>query len=831
MDFLDLKKLILVLVLSSPIIFIQPVSGSSHGNQLNPANQPPGLTTNTAAFNIFQENLRTPSGILYGDVMKWPELKPLGETSWKYSLSLEAGYLGATGDTGSAAFREYGDWSEGLILNRFRSIAENEETAQYIKVHGGGVGRDDQYLEFATGKYGNYDISIAYDSTPHLFTTNAHVLWQGIGTNNLTLPNNLTPGLNTTAEILNAFQSINPSTLALERDKLSVSFNVDSLKQLKLFADGSIEWREGTRPFGGAFTYPTLGQVAETVEPVDYLTHTINLGFSYSGSTYQANLSYAGSFFRNNNKTLIWDNPGLFFTTPPANVILTPEQGQFALAPDNNSHNIRGDLATTLPFWNSRLTVSASYNVSSQNDSLVPPTINTGLIGNPGRTINLDQWNTLNALSSRTADAEIESLDLHSKVTMRPITKLNLIGELRYRDQDNKTDYTAFNPLTGEYGYLALDGGLGGPFPSLSTIFDPTRPGDRVRFRSIPFDKDTLLVSAGANYRLSNKTKIFTSYEREEMHYSHREVDEVVDNRYKLQLSHRKIGLGTLRFSYEFSDRNTDDYNFNPYEPFYTSSLPNFISRFTDGNEPHTLSALRKYDLAEKDTHSISLKFNAIIRDNMDIMVTGSYVDEDYDADFGLNYTESVTANIEWNYQFALNGSLYAYYSFQSDERRLTNINDAGPRAADPDPGGPVYPLDNLWSEKISEKNHSIGSGLNISLGEITINLDYSYLHSDGKFNYSFASPAAILGSPALQEVADGFPDQTFTYHLFEGNAKWQVRENINLNFLYRYERENLDDFHYNGLTEPVVGNDIYLLTIPENYKTHIFMFTVETSF
>lgn len=814
------------LLLMLPATQAAPVgTGAANGNQLNPDNLPPAALPDPAGLNKYQQDLRSPTGLLYPDVTLLPALKALGESDWQYNLSVEAGFITTSNDTRPASFIEYGDWSEGPILNRFSAQLENPGTAHYAEAYGGGLGRDDQFIQLSAGRYGKYNLTLAYDAIPHVFSTNARVLWDGKGTDQLTLPSALTPGGSTLTEVQAAFQATDNS-ISLERNKLKMSFDFNPNRHIKFFADGTIEWRDGARPFGGTFTFPGLGQVSETIEPINYITHDVQLGLNYTGSKYQVNLAYTGSFFRNHYKTLSWENPGL---TPFAT--LTPERGRFALAPDNDYHNIRGDFAASLPFWSSRFTASLSYNQSTQNDMLIAPTLNTGLIGNPANPVDLNMWNTVGALSRDRADAEIDAVNLHTKLIMNPIRRLRLTGEIRYHSKDNKTDYTAFNPLTGQYGYLALDGGLDGLAPSVSDIFDPARPGSRVRFRNMPFDKDSVLLSAGADYGVTNSTNLIANIEREEIHYTARELEKVIDNRFQFRLVHRKIGLGTARLSYEFSNRDGDNYNSNPYEPFYTSSLPDFISQFPDGNVLHTLSAMRKYDIAGRDSHTVNGRFNAIIGDKMDLMLTGSYTDKDYHARFGLNYSETVTANVEWNYQFALNGSVYAFYSYQHDDRKLTNINDAGLSSSNPDPGGPVYPLDRMWSEKITETNHNVGAGLNFTHDNLTFDLTYSYLYSNSRFHYDYASTAAFSNLFSAAEAGNGFPDQTYKNQLVEANLRWLVREGTNLRLLYRFEKEDLNDFHYAGLTQPVITDDIFLMAVPQNYAAHVIAVTIETSF
>ena len=794
-----------------------------HGNQLNTQNRPSMLFPDPGGLNIFQQNIRTPGGFLYPDVWKRPDLKTAGEGNWQYSLSLAAGALGVSDGPGPASFTEYGDWKEGFVLNRFDAFAMNARTANYFGLYGGSTGRSDQYVQASAGKYGQYNLTLAFDSIPHIFTSNARVLWKGAGTDYLALPPGLTPGSSSVSEVLAALQITGASTLALEREKAQVAFDFSPSRKLKIAATGSMEWREGARPFGGGFNYPGFGQVTEIMEPVDYVTNQVDLGLAYTGEAYQGSLAYSGSYFSNHYGSLTWENPGL---TPIP--LLTPAQGRFALAPDNQFHNLRADFASSLPYWNSRVTTSMSYTQSLQNDVLIPPTITSGTVGSPPFIFNYDLWNTVDALSTDRAGAETQSLMVHSRLSMNPTPRLSLAGEFRYDDQDNETRYTAYNPLTGEYGYIAMDGGYG------PLVFDPDSAGSRarIRFRSIPFEKDLIHLAGNADYQWSEDTEIGVGIEREAMDYSMRELEEVIDDRYRLSLIHRVPGSGTLRMSYEYSERTGDDYEPNPYEPYYTSSLPNYIPRFPDGQIVHTLSAMRKYDIAGRSGHTLEIKYNWIVSENMDLMVGGKYLDIDYKGDYGLNAARSLAANLEWNYQIALNRTVYAFYSFQSEERSQTNITDAGLRSSDDDPGGPVYPLGNRWSEDTRETNHNLGAGLSLGFDEITLDLNYSYLLADSEFAYTYASTAAFRNLFPPGEAGSGFPDQKFRHHLLEGNLRWQARDNLGVRVLYRFEREDLDDFHYQGLSGPLVGGDqIYLVTIPEDYSNHVVGLILETSF
>ena len=521
----------ILLLLPISAVFADSGQGAQPGRgyALNPHGILPGLTPDPNGLNPLSRGTRTPAGFLYGQPWQPPSLAPLSSTDWLYDLSFEVGYLATTGDTDSARFREYADMNEGTFVPGFALLAEEPGSGRYLEAYGGAVGRSDEYYQFDFGKAGYYRFSAFYNSIPHEFARGVPVLWNGVGSERLELPPELTPGGSTAVAVRDAFDAADNSRLSLERDEAGVSVRIMPLESLDLFASASSEERDGTRPFGGAFTFPFLGQVTESVEPIDYTTNEVSAGIHYMAELLQANLIYTGSWFRNDKDTLVWESPGL--ATSPGDFI--PGEGRFALAPDNDYHNIRLDLAAPLPWWRGRYSVSAAYSNMRQDDDLRPPTISSATIAGATGPINLDLWNTVDALSRRKADAEIEARMLHGRLQLQPFRLLRLGAEMRLHYQHNKTDYTAFNPLTGDYGYIALDGGLGADIPSLSGVFEPDFPGSRVRYRSIPFDKDTSRLGLTADYRLGRKSSLGLSAEHEEAEERHAQPrhDATVDHR------------------------------------------------------------------------------------------------------------------------------------------------------------------------------------------------------------------------------------------------------------------------------------------------------------
>src|SRR5688572_21456507 len=173
-----------------------PGASAPPGNALNPApvnpsaagrwTDPDGIATRIPAA-------RTPSGLPYGIPHD-----PGGEAdeksqAWITSGFVEAGLLGVWGDEKSQGWRNYKDLQDGLYLGSFGFMAEKPREARFVEVTGGAPGRDDAFVRARTGRYNDWKALAWYDSVPQVFTTTYRSLWNGLGSDTLTL-NGLRPG-------------------------------------------------------------------------------------------------------------------------------------------------------------------------------------------------------------------------------------------------------------------------------------------------------------------------------------------------------------------------------------------------------------------------------------------------------------------------------------------------------------------------------------------------------------------------------------------------------------------------------------------------------------
>jgi hypothetical protein len=118
--------------------------------------------------------------------------------------------------------------------------------------------------------------------------------------------------------------SLAPVNIETDRQILEIGSKYLPTRKVKLYADYSRQQRDGVNVMAGArFT-----QSAFLPRPVDDYTDQVNAGMRFAVGPVNPGLAYFGSFYRNKNNSLTWDNP---YTADPGG-----EQGRLALEPDND---------------------------------------------------------------------------------------------------------------------------------------------------------------------------------------------------------------------------------------------------------------------------------------------------------------------------------------------------------------------------------------------------------------------------------------------------------------------------------------------------------------
>jgi hypothetical protein len=780
---------------------------------------------------------RSPSGNLYNCPPPSPQPDEHGD--WRYYGVLQAGLLGTSGDDNNALWNRYVDWDTGLILGLLDMTFERPEDGTYANVRASRLSDDDQYYQAVFGRAGSYKIQAFLRDMPNVLSNNAKPIWNGIGSNRLTLPSSLVAGGSTSAEVAAVSAAMPERTLSVRREKQGVGFSLYLTPQWTAYANLSDEERKGTRPYGGPFffnyPFPDNGGVLETVKPIDDATINLNGGLRFAGSVWRMDLGYSGSFYRDRYTRYTFQTPFALSPVVPGAVSAPLTTGQMSTEPDNDYHNLKAAFTRKIPL-NGELSLTASAGRMSQNDTLIAPIDCQGVFGiglagslQPGPQnpflYNCANWNSGAALSRPSADMRIDTTLVDARVVLQPSSDWTIRGGLRFNREDYRNVYLAFNPLTGQYGYVSENGAQGSVVPGESGIWDPlTGASSITRVSSLPLDMQTIEGTFGADWKLGAHDTLGATYTFTRYEPGKRERSEVDDNSIKLTWVDRALDWLTLRANVTYLKQSGDRYDYDPYDFTYSIDLPGFVPP-SSGVPAHTVEDLRKYDLSSRDESKVDLMATVQPRDDMTISASLRGDWNDYDAELGRQRYDTLGVTLQWEWQPTPTTNASVYYGYDRSKLRLANVNEINASGSDPSLGGSTYPDLGRWWADDNERNHNAGMTLNHRIGRVQVDANWNLLYSRGTTSYRYASPLApAYPDPGVTGAGTGaFPPMTYRVNTLNIGVTIPLMTRISLRLFDTYERGSISDWHYLGFdTSRVYDHRVYTDGGPESYDANL---------
>lgn len=753
---------------------------------------------------------RTPTGQMYNIPTTPPDIAEGNATT--FHATVEAGVVGSSGDKDAAlqkTYKDTGNKNGVSVESSFSVQAEAPADATYMEITGGGVANDDQFYSLQFGKYNDWKIKGFYNEIPHVFTTTAKPIWDGIGTGRLTLKSGISAGAgvtwignNTAAAAAGAAvngttilcanpvggaalavgapcyvstiygspagtptytpggagTTVNPifvgtpfsanalgaaattgvngginslatraiiaaqaamgySTIELIRKSGGISLDKNLTDSLKLFTTYTQEKREGARPFGMVQGGGGGANNVEFAEPIDYTTHDFKVGLRYADDLTQYNLTAAVNVFRNGIKSVTVDVPFMVGATQNTALI---DQGRFALSPNNEAYNLKGEFSRALPdFYKGNFTAVANWNSARQNDDLLPPTITSGVGLNAGAAGgfngNYNEWNTTAALSEKTSNARIDNTLATFKLTLHPVDSLTVAGNFRYQNQDVKTQYLACNPgatygngiqytgtvngksCTGVWGRLINDGGavvfLNPGTQTSGNLINGVNGAAMPSFTGIgpmasnPWGSTTKEYAFTADYRLNGTSTVNLGLAREDVNRQNMEVNTTTEEKVKVGYVNRDFRDGSLRVSYERDHKRGTNYNvispflyvysgfFDPATvPAGTNLTATFVPRLAD---------IHKLFMADRDQNILNARLNHALREDLDLGINATWKGSNFPGNSmgGQEDLNVGTLGFDLNYQPSEKTSFYSYYTYQESLLKQNNVNNTAPAA------------------------------------------------------------------------------------------------------------------------------------------------------
>ncbi len=677
-----------------------------------------------------------------------------------------------TGD--AARYERYRDLRQGA----FSQIVFGKDTDQSMfGVRAENIGyRDQRYV--ASYSDGRAKITGSWDSIPLNYSYLTSTPWVEASTGVFTLdpaarlavqtkaagvvgvPANATQLL--TASIFRGLAQ--PFDLQSRRDTAAAGLSYNATRDLGVNLSFTSTRKIGNQPYGMSFAFVNANELPM---PLDNRTNDVSAGLEWANAQGMIRVGWDGSWFDNKIHEIIWDNPLRATDTTPFDPSgysngNGPARGRMSVPPSNSMNAISTTGLYKMP---SHTTISGtvSFTVMSQNDALIPWTINPVIA-------NAAVYKTFPGLASLprdTAEATVHGLNAMFNFTSRPNSFFGLAMRYRFNDHRNLT------PEFDATQYVRFD-----------AVPEATgSPTEQFNIRENTFDLT-------GTFNILPYTALRLGYIYDDFNRTGRAFSDMRD--YTLRASVDTVGhqYVMLRASFDHTSRIGSGFSEAALED--------------GGLQP----GLRFYDEADRDRNKGTLLFVITPVEILDVTLSVAAGKDIYSGpghDFGLlnNTNTAYNAGINVNPRKTVGfGANYGYEKFTS----LQNSANANPPGSD---YGSWTDPNRIWNLTNNEKvnNFDLYLDLNKAIRNTNIRFSYDYSDSDNAFIHSgprvqelatntFFTPGDVKPCAAgLTSCFQPLPNVTNTWQRLTADLKYFFTPKVGVGLGYWYEKFDVTDF------------------------------------
>ena len=315
-----------------------------------------------------------------------------------------------------ARWQRYEDLGSGLLFTNARYQHEWEQTGQLFQATADNVGWRDQRFTGLLERPGRFRIAGSWDQIPQFYSVDTSTPFTGdaavLVLDDATQRAIQNAQANTTAYVPQAVQF----DMRERRDTGIVTAKITPTPNIDLSTTFRTQNHDGELPWGASFGFSNDVEVAL---PYTSRTNDFSLGAEWNNSRNMFRVAYDGSWFENEDDTLVWDSPLRLDDSATL-----PGRGRMAMWPSNQSQTVSAGGYTKLA-RRTQLTGFVSYGAWTNDSTLQPFTINSAL--------------PVLALPRPTTEAEAQVFSTNLSLVSRPIDTLALqrpVARLRLRESD-----------------------------------------------------------------------------------------------------------------------------------------------------------------------------------------------------------------------------------------------------------------------------------------------------------------------------------------------------------------------------------------------------------
>lgn len=678
----------------------------------------------------------------------------------------------------SSKFYEYRDVPKGTFVP-FLNL-DLSKGARYFYLEATNLAQRDQRFLAGFGDHGTYSLDFGYDETPHRFSFEGATPYventPGVFTLNdvirsaaeALVPTGTSTNMAAARTLVSSFlTSAGPIDLGLQRKKASLDFAYTPSLPWTFNVSGSLENRNGNRPYGAPLGF---SNAIELAEPIHYKTTNVDTSLEYDRKWGMVRAGVFASKFDNDVQTLYWDNPYRITDSTYASAYSAGNgtaHGQMALWPSNDA--VKFYLSGSLkPVKGTRISAAASYGTFNQNQALLPFTVNTAIPGSDPTAANALSAPRETAM----AKAHVSSLDL--TVNSRLLKNLYLTAGYRYYDFANKTE-----ELDIPDGYARLD-----------------QVWENIPIAVEPYSYSRSRLFGDLTFNVLKNTSLIVGYSLYDVH-RHEGLHETEQNKteegtFKAAVDSVPLDWLNLRVTYINAERDWSlDDTWNAYIPSF-----NF----------------KRYYEANRKRQAVNALVGLTPVANFDIQLTYAIGRDDYpQSDYGLKRDDFDMYGVDVSYAFAKNQVLYGFYNRE--------IYDADQASRQSGATFSTNPADD-WTANIKDTIDTFGVGqmFEIVADKLTFDLSGSYSRAAGS-SFLFSPPG---GSPDAAANYNA-PLDTTTWWTVQTNFRWRLMKSLSVILGYWYEQYNLQDIVRNEVAvDYAAAGAIFLGALEPGYKYHV---------
>jgi MtrB/PioB family decaheme-associated outer membrane protein len=740
------------------------------------------------------------------------------------------GSLPGRGDS-LAKYYEYSRIAPGPFADGY--LAAGTGDGKYdIAIWAKNVGYLDQRYDVRAEKAGEHYLDFQWDQTPHLYSTSALTLYNGVGTSALTLPPGLSNTLRTASGNTNPIAAPNAAAvntiinsnvhhtdIGIKRDTASAEYRYTPDSNWDVRANYSNMHRSGTQVDGIVFSAGTSGVTSQVTKPVDDTTQNYGVSGEYVGTSpwdkrFSVRAGYNGSTYTDNLSSYTVQNP-FCLTTDVTCARVSAPLALVGLPPSNQANDAVGTISMDLPF-ESRYVGTISYNMMTQNQPFLPFTINT----NPALTFGGLQASNRALLPAQSLNGAINTTLVNNVLTTQLGPDVRSKATYRYYNFDNNTPELLFpNWIVADVATASATTAQYAPVRSLSVSYTKQNAGEEI------------------NWRPNKQWNVGGAYGFERYDWTRADVTATNESSGKVFVDWKPVNWVTARASGLYADRQFEGaYNYpGNVGQYQWLTLPAPYNAYVGGST-QSAGAYRQFYLDNRQRAKADFLVGIDVVPGLTVTPTLSLLDDTYQlgaGNEGITHSRSYHTGVEVAYLLGPWTRLFGSYMYENyNQGILSGVPNVAPGTAS---NNQVYSLN------VRDTVNTVMLGVDQTVVPDKLDMKVSYTWSGARdsqplpFN-PFNSP--VTGTP-ITVVGLNYPDTTSQFHRLDAQAKYYFDDNlvrqmgwqgkVTFTLRYAWERNQVNNLQNDMMNvymysaaNTTIGYMTWLAYDNPNYNVHL---------